>query len=122
MGYLEEVEGMDMHGMVRDTTNIISITGSLDAVNAPEAIRFMLAQVESGWNQLVLDLSQVDFMSSAGLRTILMVLKECRHQGGDLRLVGPNAAIGKILKITGFIGVMQVFDDIDQAVNSFAMV
>lgn len=118
----EEGWNMELQATERNSTSVVSIAGSLDALNAPEAIRFMLAQVERGWNQMILDLRQVDFMSSAGLRAILIVLKECRHQGGDLRLVGPNAAIGKILKITGFIGVMQVFDDIDQAVNSFAMV
>jgi anti-anti-sigma factor len=113
---------MEMHVMEQDSTSIITINGSLDSLNAPEAIRFMLAQVENGRNQLILDLSQMDFMSSAGLRAILMVLKECRHQGGDLRLVGPNAAIGRILTITGFTSVMQVFDDVKQAVNSFALV
>ncbi len=113
---------MDMQATQRNSACVVMLDGSLDALNAPDAIRFMLSQVESGWNHLVLDLSQVDFMSSAGLRALLIVLKECRYQGGDLRLVGPNPAIANILKITGFTGVMQVFDDVEQAASSFATV
>jgi len=113
---------MEIQATERNSACVISIVGSLDALSAPEAIQFMLDQVEAGCNHLILDLSQVDFMSSAGLRALLVVLKECRYQGGDLRLVGPNPAIANILKITGFIGVMQVFDDVEQAVGSFAAV
>jgi anti-sigma B factor antagonist len=78
--------------------------------------------VEAGWNRLILDLSQVDFMSSAGLRAIVTILKECRQRGGDLRLVGPNAAISRILEMTGFSDVMQIYGNIEQAVASFTIV
>ncbi len=112
---------MEMYVTERDSTSVVSVSGSLDALTAPEAIQFMLTQVESGHHQVILELSRVDFMSSAGLRAILLVLKECRNRGGDLRLVGPNAAIARILKITGFAGIMQIFDGVEQAVNSFVM-
>lgn len=64
-------------------------------------------------------LGQVDFMSSAGLRAILLALKESRRQGGDLRLAAARPGVDYTLKISGLASILQSFPSVDQAVASF---
>ena len=100
-------------------TVVVSIVGSVDAMTADHVARFLSAQVGSGQKQIVADLSQMDFMSSAGLRAILHALKESRQRGGDLRLAAARPGIDHTLKISGFATVLQSFPTVDQAVASF---
>jgi anti-anti-sigma factor len=100
-------------------TTVVSIVGSVDALTANQVTSFLSAQVGNGQRQLVADLSQVDFMSSAGLRAILIALKESRQQGGDLRLAAAQPRVENILKIAGLTGVLQAFPTLEKAIVSF---
>jgi anti-sigma B factor antagonist len=102
-----------------DRTVVVSIVGSIDALTAGDVDHYLSAQVDSGQKQIVADLSQVDFMASAGLRAILHALKESRQRGGDLRLAAARPGIDHTLKISGFATVLQYFPTVDQAVASF---
>jgi anti-sigma B factor antagonist len=67
----------------------------------------------------VVDLTGVEFMSSAGLRTLLGAVKETRSQGGDLRIASTNPGIDKLLKMSGFHNIAKVFTSNVDAVASF---
>ena len=100
-------------------TAVVSIVGSVDALTAGDVTSFLSAQLGSGHKQIVADLSQVDFMSSAGLRAILFALKESRQRGGDLRLAAVRPGVDHTLKISGLASLIQSFPAVDQAVASF---
>jgi len=78
--------------------------------------------VGQGQRHLVLDLSQVPEMSSAGLRAIISAARLLRGQRipGDLRLAAPGRRITQVLELAGLLPVLRVFTDRDQAVASFA--
>ncbi|HEX7973825.1 MAG TPA: STAS domain-containing protein [Anaerolineales bacterium] len=98
---------------------VVSITGSVDALTSGELTKFMLEQIQSGQRQLVADLSQVEFMSSAGLRAILAAFKESRQQGGDLRLANAQPGVQKLLKLAGFTNIIRIYPTVQEAVSSF---
>jgi len=98
---------------------VITISGSIDALTAGEVETVLVEQAGSGHARLVLDMSQVDFMSSAGLRMILVGLKECRQAGGDLRIAAAQPGVMNVLDIAGFMSVLKTYDQIEMAVNSF---
>jgi anti-anti-sigma factor len=98
---------------------VISIAGSIDALTAGEVTSFLSAQVQSGKHHLVADLSQVDFMSSAGLRAILATLKESRQEGGDLHLAAAQPGVEKILKMSGFTSILKSYPTVAEAVAGF---
>jgi len=102
-----------------DQTVVVTIAGSVDALTASELDHYLSAQVDDGEKQIVADLSQVDFMSSAGLRALLHALKESRQRGGDLRLAAARPSIDHTLKISGLSSILQSFPTVDQAVASF---
>ncbi|HEY4691686.1 MAG TPA: STAS domain-containing protein [Anaerolineae bacterium] len=110
---------MNIRANQQGPITIVSIVGSLDALTAPEAATYLSAQIGKGNKHLVVDLGQVEFMSSAGLRAILAALKESRQQGGDLRIAGASANVEKVLKMSGFTSILKTFATSDEAVASF---
>jgi anti-anti-sigma factor len=99
---------------------VVSIAGDIDALTAVEASAFLNAQLDGGRKQLVLDLGQVEFMSSAGIRLLLEILKKSREQGGDLRLAQVPPGVARTLEITGLARILETYPSLDEALASFA--
>lgn len=110
---------MDLSSNQINQATVVSITGSVDALTAGDVTHFINAQIGGGRTRIVVDLGQVDFMSSAGLRAILATLKESRRQGGDLRVAAAQPGVGKVLNMAGFTNILNVYATVDEAVASF---
>jgi anti-sigma B factor antagonist len=103
-----------------DGVTVVSVQGSLDALTAPEMGRFFSGQIDQGHLQLVADLGQLEYTSSAGLRALLGAVKEARQLGGDLRLAAARPEVLKLLNLSGFTSIMKVFPEIDSAAASYS--
>lgn len=95
------------------------VSESVDALTAPELAKAITDEIARGHVNLVVDLTGVDFMSSAGLRILLGALKESRSHGGDLRITSTNPGVDKILKMSGFHNIAKVFPSQIEALSSF---
>ncbi len=104
----------------QDQLTVVTVIGSVDALTSPDLTGELLSQIEAGRLQILLDLDQVDYMSSAGLRSILSSLKESRQRGGDLRLAAAQPGVAKILKMSGFYNILKVFTSVEDGLESFA--
>ena len=102
-----------------NNSTVIEVSGSVDALTAPELSKILPAEIADGHANLVVCLIGVEFMSSAGLRTLLGAVKEARSNGGDLRIASTNPGIDKVLKMSGFHTIAKVFASQDEAVSSF---
>lgn len=100
--------------------SIITLAGSLDASTADAVAGRIAQQVREGNTRLVADLSELDYLSSAGLRVLLSALKDTRAQGGDLRLAAVQADVCEVLEMTGFTNFVQLYPTVSAAVGSFA--
>jgi anti-sigma B factor antagonist len=100
-------------------STIVTVTGSVDALTAPDLAKTLSDQVKDGRANLVVNLVGVEFMSSAGLRTLLGAVKEARSSGGDLRIASANPGVDKVLKMSGFHTIAKVFASQAEAVSSF---
>jgi anti-sigma B factor antagonist len=98
---------------------ILTLIGSIDAFTAPKLTEMIENQISSGNIKLVADLTDVDYTSSAGLRALLGGIKSTRSRGGDLRLVAVQPDVLKVLNMSGFTSILQLFDTINSALNSF---
>ena len=99
---------------------IASINGSIDALTAGELSDQLASQIDQGSPRIIADLAQVDFMSSAGLRAILTVLKQARQNGGDLRLAAPQPGVEKVLKLSGFTSILKSYPSLEEALDDFS--
>ena len=103
----------------RGDVSTVHISGSVDGLTAEDLQRVLAGEVEAGHYKLVADFGAVDYMSSAGLRVLLATLKHTRSRGGDLRLAGLHPEVLKVLELSGFTGILKVFDAVEDAVASF---
>jgi anti-anti-sigma factor len=103
----------------QDGVTVLSFSGSLDTLTSPEAMETLETCAAEGKNQIVADLSGVDFISSAGLRVILSAMKQTRKEGGDFRLAALPEGVHKVIAMAGFTSILKLFPDVGGAVESF---
>ena len=104
----------------RESVTVVSIDGSVDGSTARELVSSLKEQVSGGSSRLVGNLAGVDYTSSAGLRALLETVKETRMHGGDLRLAAVRPEVLRVLELSGFTSILQVFGDVEAAIASFA--
>jgi len=110
---------MELSSSQQGDVTIVKISGSVDALTAGEATTFLETQVKQGHLKLVTDISDVEYMSSAGLRTLLTTLKQVRQSEGDLRIAGAQENVKKVLEMAGLTSIMKSYSDVETAVGSF---
>jgi anti-sigma B factor antagonist len=98
---------------------IISISGRVDSLTSGEVGKFFDEQVEKGNVHLVADLSQVDYMSSSGLRVLISTLKCVRQHHGDLHLAGPQDNLQQLLDLAGFTSIFKIYPTSSEAIEAF---
>ncbi len=97
----------------------ILLEGRIDANVAPDIEQKLLSLFSEGLCKLVADLSEVMFISSAGLRALIAVLKEAKREKGDLRLAGIEGHVQEVFNITGFSTIFKIYSNVEDAVRSF---
>ena len=90
-----------------DTTTYTA-KGRLDATNAATVETELLALLGSGGGQLQLDLAGLDYISSAGLRVLLVVAKAAKAKGGKLSLRAPQPQVLEVIRISGFDRILPI--------------
>lgn len=80
----------------------VRLEGSLDGKTAPE-VREQLRPFLAANSKIILDLSKVDYLSSAGLRLLLLLYRELTAANGKLALLGVSEEIKTVMSHTGFL-------------------
>ena len=75
--------------------------------------------VENDTTKIVLNLHEVEYMSSAGLRAMVSTLKALKRNDGDLRLCTPSPRVEEVLRLAGLTSIFQIYSSQEDAVNSF---
>ena len=83
----------------------ISVSGRIDTVTAPQ---FEAGLKFGDATQVVIDLANVSYMSSAGLRLLLSSHKAMLAKGGELKIANVQDAVREVLDITGFSGILNL--------------
>ena len=84
----------------------IALKGRLDTVTAPEFESYVKSSFDET-NELVLDFSELEYISSAGLRVLLASQKEMAKRGG-MKLVNVNETVMEIFEVTGFSDILDI--------------
>lgn len=111
---------MEVKHKTQDDVTVVSMSGSIDSLTAPQTMEYLNRLMSEGSNRLVADLSGVEYTSSAGLRVLLAAVKTARMSGGDLYLANIRPDVQKVLSLSGFTSILKVFQDVDAAVKSFS--
>lgn len=98
---------------------LIEANGRVDSTTADQLGEVFGIAIDDGTNQLVLDLSKVEYMSSAGLREMVSALKRVQRGRGDLRLAALSDRVKEVLELAGLDEIFEIFETQVEAVGSF---
>ena len=100
--------------------DMISLKGRVDSYTTPQLNEAIAAVNKAGGYKIVLDLSGLEYMSSAGFRALLIGQRNCkRYNRGEIVLATVPKKIMDALELTGFTPLFRIFDDVITAVGSF---
>ncbi|NUW38725.1 STAS domain-containing protein [Nonomuraea rhodomycinica] len=98
--------------------SVIVVGGEVDAVTADQLEDFIRDACPGAGERLVLDLSEMPFMASPGLRVLITADALLRDAGGSLHLAGMRPAPARLLEITGTADVLRIHATVDHALTA----
>lgn len=99
---------------------VVTVVGRVDSSNASELDGTLAQLIEDKHSKLVLELTEVTYMSSAGLRAIVSALRAAKKKhGGDVRIAAPSERVSEVFSLAGLTPMFTMFDDVETAVSSF---
>ncbi|MGF1505614.1 MAG: STAS domain-containing protein [Chloroflexi bacterium] len=110
---------MEIESNQIDGVTILALFGTLDALTAAQLEGAVESALSAEERQLVLNLADLIFLSSAGLRTLITATRAAREHDGDLRVAAVSERVRRVLELAGFDRIVPVFDTVDDAVTSY---
>ncbi len=108
---------MEIKISAQDEVTRIEITGKLDSITAPDAQEKIMPLIVPK-SRLVLDMCNVSYVSSAGLRVLLMVAKKSAQEGAKTVLSGLSEEILDIMEMTGFGNMFKNYETYIEAIDN----
>lgn len=110
---------MDIETKTVGDVTVVEISGELDGKTSPEAQQTILPLMEEG-SKLLLDMTQVGFMSSTGLRMMLLLYRQAAASDSEIALVGLAEEIKDTMSATGFLEFFTVCDSVEDGVAALS--
>lgn len=85
----------------------LRLEGRMDTTSAPAAQEVFL-KAAGEYAKIVLNFESLDYVSSAGLRALLILQKQVNRTGGTLTLTNVSPAVMEVFEMTGFSGILQI--------------
>ena len=98
---------MDIQKQLNGNKMTMKVSGRLDTNSAPQ-LETELKNVLKDLTEMVFDFSELDYISSAGLRVLLSAQKNMNSQKGSMRITGANEIVKEIFEVTGFTDILTI--------------
>lgn len=98
---------------------IFALDGRVDSEGAVDLDLALQTATSERKYRLVLEMSQVRYINSAGLRTLADILTQTKEQNGNLKLVNLNPKVRRVFQIIGFDKFFDIHESVDEAVSAF---
>lgn len=105
----------------RGNITVINLAGKLNAANVSSVQDDILAKAGTNCHVL-LDLSHVDYLSSAGIRMLLLLYRRILDHNGMIALAGLNEDVRDVMEITGFMDLFTVYDNLNDGLKALKKV
>ncbi len=98
---------------------VYTLDGRVDSEGAVQLDAALNASIDAGKHKIALDMSQVQYINSAALRTLAEVITHTREHNGDLKLIALQPKVKRVLQIVGFDKFSSIYDTLDAAIADF---
>lgn len=110
---------MDIKTQDREGVQVVMVAGDIDGRASPQLERAIMPLLREA-AAVVLDLGRTAYMSSAGLRILLLIYREARERRTRLALAGVRREIQEVMASTGFLGFFVLRETIEEAISVVA--
>ena len=107
---------MDVLRSTAGGVDVFRITGRLDSTSSAGFEAQVLSAIGAETNRVVLDFSGVDYVSSAGLRVVLLAAKKVKANSGGFAIFGMVQTVQQVFQMSGFSRIIALFATEDEAV------
>lgn len=109
---------MEVEKKKEGNATVVTLKGRMDAVSAPTFDQALGEVMAAGDSIIVLDFSGLEYISSAGLRSILVLARQIKEMQGKVMLAGLKNTVRDVFKMSGFYSIFAVFETVKEAVSS----
>ena len=93
---------VQIHTAKDGKATVVQLQGKVDATSAPSVEQALIGVIDQGEKKLVIDCASLDFISSAGLRSLLLAVKKMKSAGGAIALAALQPHVKEVFDISGF--------------------
>jgi stage II sporulation protein AA (anti-sigma F factor antagonist) len=112
---------MRIEETILDDVSSIKLEGRFDANTSDAVEKFIRERIDKGRSRFVLNMKNVSFISSAGLRVVIIIARELRNQHqGDLHIAVLQPSVKRVFEISGLNNILKLFDDEQTATKAFS--
>lgn len=108
---------MDIDTRKENNTTVVCVKGRIDAITAPEFERSLDELISRGDTLLLVELSGLNYISSAGLRSILSSAKKLKNLAGEIVFTGLQGPVEEVFRISGFQSIFKIFPSEKEALD-----
>lgn len=116
------MEGIQLsvkHAGVNNNISVIKVGGYIDTTTSAELEHSLESLLKSHCHNIIIDLANVDYISSAGWGIFISEIKGIREKGGDLKLIGMIPDVYEVFELLEFHYILKAFDTIEEAIADF---
>ena len=95
----------------------LCMEGHLDAATSVEADSELTRMIDEGQIKLLIDLTKLDYISSAGLRVLLVAAKQLQQKNGQIVLCSMTVGVKEVFEISGFSSIFKIFPTVSEALE-----
>lgn len=97
---------------------LVSVTGRMDAVSSPEFEKELGKLIDENNVNFVVNLKELNYISSSGLRTVLITAKKLKGKNGRILLASLQTVVKEIFEISGFSAIIPIYESVEEAIES----
>lgn len=105
---------MELIDSTDGAVTILSVKGRLDSVTAPILDGSLSGMLAAPGRRLLVDLSQLEYISSAGFRILLLAAKRADENGGQIALCGVSGKVRQLFDLGGFLDLFRICNTRDE--------
>lgn len=111
---------MDIVEFNQEDVAVVEVRGRIDTTTSGEFGERLLGQIEAGARRVLVDLTHVAYISSAGFRALLIVGKQCEEKGRNFGLCGLSREVQRLFEIGTFDELFQIFPTRPEAISKLS--
>ena len=110
---MSEIQTVTQDGIV-----ILNLKGRVDATNSGQVHDKVMDEIKNGCNKMIINFSDVNYISSAGLRVLIFATKSFAKNSGSFAVCSLNENMMKIFEISGLVNLFSIHDDLEKGIDA----